>query len=188
MTIKERLHEMHAPNLHVKELLHKVHSKDRIQDLGSCSIVDMSGLNGTVSNPRYALALSEANDADLAGLVEVFPLGFHPISPFMKKALPDTPLTQQWWHEVHSKALADPDVKVLKVVDPAASNRIVGLCRYRLPREGPVPEGLGAGSWELTPWTEDHDQALCKPMVAIMTEERPKIMEARPHYRESSIT
>lgn len=191
MTVKERLHDLHVkehvkdvlPNLHVRALLQSLHGKERLADLGSCSVVDMSGLNGTVSNPRFSLKLSEADDADIPGLTKVFPRAFHPISPFMAKAIPDTPLVQQWWSEVHATAIADQGVTLLKVVDPA-DNEIIAFARWRLPCKGPVKEGFGSGSWSLTPLTEDHGKKLCEPMIAVMAEERPKVMQARPHYCE----
>lgn len=130
--------------------------------------------------PR-SLELCEANDTDLPALSSIFAKSFHPVSSFMKQAIPDTLQTSQWWSEMYSFGLNDPEVQIMKVVDAAADKRIVALAQWRLPARLRAM-AVNAGSWSAVPLTGDHDKVLCNAFIGLMAEQRRAVMQDRPHY------
>ena len=134
----------------------------------------------------FSLKLCEADYTDIPALSSVFSKSFHPVSSFMKQAIPDTLQISQWWNEVNLFALNDPQTRIMKVVDTAAEGRIVALARWGLPA-GEKVMAVGAGCWCTVPLTADHDEALCDAFIGFMAECRREVMQDRPHYCKSQL-
>jgi hypothetical protein len=135
---------------------------------------------GAPKAPR-SLELCEANGTDVPALSSIFAESFHPVSSFMKQAIPDTLQTSQWWSEMYNFALNDPEVRIMKVVDAAADQKIVALAQWRLPARLRAM-AVNAGSWSAVPLTGDHDKVLCNAFIDLMAEQRRAVMQDRPHY------
>jgi len=124
------------------------------------------------------LIVLEATLADVPALQSIFARAFYPVSPYMKKAIPDTPQVAEWWGTVHKIAIKDPGIRLLKVVDSALDDEIIALCRWRVPGMF----GKDAGLWLEVPLTSDHDEELCLAFIKPMGEQRKELMGDRPHY------
>jgi GNAT superfamily N-acetyltransferase len=124
----------------------------------------------------------EARTQDLPSLGTIFARSFHPVNSFMRLALPDTLLVQQWWQDVFSKEIEDPDCHPLIAISTAqdSSNEpVIGILTLRLIQ----PNAPGAGFWSSSPWTSDHDQEKCNAVAESMSTYREKIMQDRgKHY------
>jgi hypothetical protein len=141
----------------------------------------MDNLAQDASQAPFCLELCEANHTDLSALSSIFSKSFHPVSTFMKQAIPDTLQISRWWSEVNNVALNDPQVRIMKIVDTAADRRIVALARWGLPAEKSA-RAIDAGCWSAVPLTPDHDEALCNAFISFMVECRRDVMQDRPHY------
>ena len=135
--------------------------------------------------PPY-LELCDSKFTDVPALSSIFSKSFHPVSSFMKQAIPDTLQILQWWSEVNTLALNDPEFRIMKVVDTAADRRIVAYARWRLPAAA-RPMTVDAGGWSAMPLTAYHDEALCNAFINFMAEQRRTLMQNRPHYCKSSV-
>lgn len=135
------------------------------------------------SQHPHSLRLCEATNDDLPALSSIFASSFHPVSRFMKQAIPDTSETVRWWSEVYSFALHDPEGRIMKVVDTASDGRIVALAQWRLPAKARVM-AMDAGAWSAVPLTDDHNEVLCNAFISLMAEQRRAVMQDRPHYRK----
>jgi hypothetical protein len=134
-----------------------------------------------VSRAPNSLELCEANHSDLPALSSIFPESFHPISNFMKQAIPFTLQTSGWWSDVYNFALNDPEGLTMKIVDTSADRRIVALAQWRLPAKVRAM-AVDASSWSAVPLTSDHDKVLCNAFIGLMAEQRSAVMQDRPHY------
>ena len=125
--------------------------------------------------------LSQVTFDDLSTLRSVFSQSFHPVSAFMCKAIPDTPVVCKWWDEVNHFAFEEKRVHLMKVIDTAANDKIIAMARWRLPDVG-SEMAPGAGTWTAVPLTPDHDQELCDAFIEFLAKWRTAVMQDRPHY------
>ena len=139
-----------------------------------------------VSKPPPYLELCDSKLMDVLALSSIFSKSFHPVSSFMKQAIPDTLQISQWWNEVNTLALSDPEFRVMTIVDTAADRRIVAYARWRLPA-AVRSMAVDAGGWSAMPLTAYHDEALCNAFINFMAEQRRSLMQDRPHYCKSII-
>lgn len=130
------------------------------------------------STTKANLELQPVTASDLPEVATVFPRSFHPISSFMRQAMPDTPVVRKWWIDVHQGALSDPDVHLMKVIDKDNDGAIIAICRWRTDRQGNC---VDAGTWSQFQLSEDHDHELCNAFIVFMAEQRPLLMAGRPH-------
>ena len=135
--------------------------------------------------PPY-LELCDSKFTDVPALSSVFSKSFHPVSSFMKQAIPDTLQILQWWSEVNTLALNDPEFRIMKIVDTAADRIIVAYARWRLPT-AVRSTAVDAGGWSAMPLTASHDEALCNAFINFMAEQRRTLMQDRPHYCKSLV-
>jgi hypothetical protein len=135
--------------------------------------------------PPY-LELCDSKFTDVPALSSVFSKSFHPVSSFMKQAIPDTLQILQWWSEVNTLALNDPEFRIMKIVDTAADRRIVAYARWRLPA-AVRSMAVDAGGWSAIPLTAYHDEVLCNAFINFMAEQRGTLMQDRPHYCKSLV-
>lgn len=128
------------------------------------------------------LVLGPAASSDCLGLTTIFAKSFHPVSSFMRQAIPDTPMTRAWWDRVNSVALDDPDIRLMKVVDRSRGNQIAAIARYRIATRKPIAgKGEDSGTWSKIPLTEDHDRELCTAFIEFMGNARKDHMGDRLH-------
>jgi hypothetical protein len=132
------------------------------------------------------LELCVSKFTDVPALSSIFSKSFHPVSSFMKQAIPGTLQISQWWSEVNTLALNDSEFRIMKVVDKAADRRIAAYARWRLPA-GMRSMAVDAGGWSAMPLTPYHDEALCYAFITFMAEQRRTLMQDRPHYCKSSV-
>jgi hypothetical protein len=129
---------------------------------------------------RTPTQLRQATNADIPRLVDVFFEAFHPVSPYMRQAQPDTMIVRKFWDTTFRQALDDPELTVMVVVDCSVEpHRIIALGRFRL---SPPSASLDAGQWSRIPWTEDHDVELCDGFASFLASCRQKMMHGVEHY------
>ena len=119
----------------------------------------------------------EARKFDIDSLTTIVPRSFHPVNPYIKQALPDTPLVRKWWAQVFEYERNEPNCHVLVALDPA-TDKDIGILLLRL--MGAHEEG--AGVWTNYELSEDHDEVMYSSMVNSMVEHRERTMLGRPHY------
>ena len=134
----------------------------------------------SVGTAKPPLVVEAATADNLSELATVFARSFHPTSPYMLQAIPDTPLTRAWWIETNRQALEDRQIRLDVVVDQG-TGRIVAICRYRLTDVGDKSIGWDAGLWSRIPLTPDHDQELCDRFISFMANQRTEVMAIRRH-------
>lgn len=128
------------------------------------------------------LVLRSATASDRLELTAIFAKSFHPVSPFMRQAIPDTPVTRAWWDRVNSVALEDPDVRLIKVMESSRGDLIAGIARYRtVTRKLAADKNEESGTWSKVPLTEDHNHELCIAFIEFMGNARKDHMGDRPH-------
>ena len=133
---------------------------------------------------KPSLHLRPATDADFPSLADVFYKAFHPVSPYMRRAQPDTPLVRAFWNEAHTYSLNDPNVRLMVVVDKSAEpERIIAQGRFRAPSsDTTTTENLDAGVWPCIPLTADHDAEMCNAFIDFIVLCRQKQMTGKRHY------
>ena len=137
------------------------------------------------SSPGFTLSL--ARESDLPQLISIFPRSFHPTSPYMKAAIPETPIIADWWRHVHCTAINASSVQLLQVKAnlPAGQgeeeSEVIAICRWRLPGSLEIEE-TRAGYWSLIPLSPDHNDELYNAFTKPLGDYRLKLMGDRPHY------
>lgn len=121
----------------------------------------------------------EARPSDVESLATILPRAFHPVNPYIKKTLPDTPSVREWWSRLFISAIGDPSCNVLIALDPA-TGKDIGVLNLRLFR----PEERGCGFWtdDAFEFSPDINRDMCQAMVDSMIEYREKLMMGRPHF------
>ena len=136
---------------------------------------------------KRPLALRAATEVDLPRLTDVFFESFHPVSAFMRRAIPDTPLTRDYWTRTNTNALLDPDVRLMVVTDTSITpEHIIALGRFRATPSTPFigsEHPLDAGTWSRVALSPDHDIGLCTAFIDFLALGRNKTMpEGQLHY------
>ncbi|KAE9366295.1 acyl-CoA N-acyltransferase [Stipitochalara longipes BDJ] len=124
------------------------------------------------------LVVSEATLPDIPAIKHIFARAFYPISPYMAKAMPDTPQMAEWWGRVNQAAIEDSKMRLIKVTETALSAEVIAICRWRVAGSF----GRDAGFWTEFPLTPYHNTELCESFIKPMGEYRRKLMGDRPHY------
>ena len=124
----------------------------------------------------HNIRVVEAKLTDVESLTTIVPRSFHPVNPYIKKALPDTAAMRQWWSKIFIDAISDPKCKVMTAIDPKNSN-VIGVLNLRL--MGAQDKGSGLWMYDLT---DDHDKIAYPPMIAGMTEHRERTMLGTAHF------
>lgn len=128
---------------------------------------------------KEAILISEAEESDLDSLTTIVPRAFHPVNPYIKRALPDTPSVRAWWKEIFTSEINDRTCHVLVARNPQVNTEsIVGVLTLRLMHA----EDRGAGFWTLHHPAPDIDQGLFTEMIAGMLEYRTKLITGKPSY------
>ena len=123
------------------------------------------------------LPVVEADESNIASLKTIVARSFHPVNPYIRNTLPDTPLMREWWAQNFTEQLRDPRCNVLTVLDQASKDA-VGILLLRLMG----PQERGSGSWTSRELTDDHDKEAYKPMIDGMTEHRERVMFGTAHF------
>ncbi|TKA22281.1 hypothetical protein B0A50_08243 [Salinomyces thailandicus] len=121
--------------------------------------------------------VTEARQCQIESLKTIVARGFHPVNPYIRKVLPDTPLMRDWWAANFTEQLSYPNCKLLTVLDEN-SQATVGLLALRLM----AADERGSGSWTTSTLTPDHNEAGYRPMIDGMTEHREQTMLGTRHY------
>ena len=153
--------------------------------------------------PKFALMASPdliirpATLDDVDELVDVYFRAFHPVSPFMVRAFPDTTQMRSWWAQLHRYAVLDPEVTLMIVTSKSRNGAIVAMARRRyfptLPHhpialEGPDadfarPDGdLSAGTWTLCKMCPDINVEMFEAMMAFMAQAHTQLMTGKRHF------
>ncbi|KAL0562788.1 hypothetical protein V5O48_019290 [Marasmius crinis-equi] len=117
-------------------------------------------------------------------MAPIFARSFHPVSPYMVRAFPDTHVIESWWESVHNYSITSPDISIHVVTH---GEHIVALARWRFSsstwdtEEPETPGDLTSGTWSLIPLSSGHDEELCKSMIDFMGVTRKSYMSGRPH-------
>lgn len=131
---------------------------------------------------QSTLAVQPVASTDLPELTTIFTKSFHPVSSYMRQAIPDTALTRRWWNDVNEVALNDPEVRLIKAVDSVRDDRLVAIARYRIAaRKLTTGDANDSGTWSKLPLTKDHDLELCTAFMDFMGNARKDHMEGRRH-------
>ena len=130
-----------------------------------------------MANKIDEVKVIEARPSDIESLTTIVARSFHPVNPYIKKTLPDTPGMRQWWSRIFTNESNDPSCHVLVALDPA-TDKDIGILNLRFFE----PEDRGVGFWTSYKWVEDIDHDLCKPMIDAMVEFRERIMMGSRHY------
>ncbi|KAK1234976.1 hypothetical protein PQX77_001810 [Marasmius sp. AFHP31] len=140
--------------------------------------------------------IRRAEPTDAKKMAPIFASSFHPVSPYMKRAMPDTPVVEAWWEAIHDYSAASSDVSIHIVT---CADEIVALARWRfssptwdtepIKRSQPESENStlaftgdsSAGTWSLFRLSSDHDEELCKSMIDFLGATRKSYMSGRAH-------
>ncbi|KAF9258272.1 hypothetical protein L218DRAFT_964641 [Marasmius fiardii PR-910] len=160
-----------------------------------------------MASSSTSLKLRRAELSDVKEMAPIFARSFHPISEYMRTAMPDTPVIQAWWESIHLYSISSPDISVYVVTAPTQDSyrkeEIIALARWRFsrstwneeagneilldqPSSDPNPfdcKGHGdlpAGTWSL-PLTPDHDKDLCESFIDFITSTRKQYVSNRSH-------
>lgn len=123
------------------------------------------------------ISVSEARQSDLDSLTTIVTRSFHPVNPYIKRALPDTPELRAWWSRIFEDEMREESCHVLVALD-SKTNKDIGVLTLRLL----APNDKGAGFWTMYPLTQDHEWEKYRSMVDGMVEARERLMLGRPHY------
>jgi ribosomal protein S18 acetylase RimI-like enzyme len=134
--------------------------------------------------PETSFHLRPATVADIPVLASVWYDAFHPVSPFMRRAFPDTPLIREYWTKANTYALNDPDIRTMVVANEASKpEQVIAVARFQAPpADTSVAQPLDAGTWSRFPWTIDHDVQTLNTAVAFQSAGREKAMQGKRHY------
>lgn len=129
---------------------------------------------------QTSLPITEATPANIASLTTIVARSFHPVNPFIKKCLPDTPQMRQWWARGFTDSFASADAHILTALDASGGDHLAAgvlTCRFM------GPEERGAGIWTRTPVgpDDDHDRAMYAAIIENMTVHRERLMLGRRH-------
>lgn len=126
---------------------------------------------------RENIVVIEARPSDIISLTTIVARSFHPVNPYIKKTLPDTPGVRQWWSQIFSEESNDPSCHLLTAID-TSTDKDIGVLTLRLLG----PDDRGVGFWTIYDWPPDFEHDMCKAMIDSMLENREKLMMGRPHY------
>lgn len=135
------------------------------------------------ASEKARVQVRPARTDDIPSLVPIFPESFHPVSPYILQCFPDTLLMRQWWEDVHTRTLRDPETRLLVAFDTSNNKpRAIAFLRYRVqPRTGGIQQ-LDAGTWSRVPLGPDHYKEGCDAFVAFLAEARQDLMRTQPHF------
>jgi len=123
-----------------------------------------------------AFKVVEASDANVPSLSTIVARSFHPVNPYIKKALPDTEQLRAWWTRIFTDEINDPDANLLTAIDPENDVAVGILSMRRM-----APETKGAGAWSMYDVTPDHDEQSYAAMINSMGVCRERLMLGRRH-------
>ncbi|KAJ8073460.1 hypothetical protein PM082_011736 [Marasmius tenuissimus] len=140
--------------------------------------------------------IRQAEPTDTKEMSPLFASSFHPVSPYIKRAMPDTPVVEAWWEAIHNYSVTSPDISIHVVT---CADEIVALGRWRFssptwdtePIEGSQPDSensnlaftsdTSAGTWSLFGFSPDHDEEMCKSLIDFLGVTRKSYMSGRAH-------
>lgn len=146
-----------------------------------------------------SLTIRRAELSDVKEMGPTFPRSFHPISEYMRTAMPDRPIVQTWWESIHSYSIASPNLSVYVVTAHKAGNQeesergkeeIIALARWRV---GGSPLPLGPTTRTVRSKSQSHRQLstpsprhqnplhLLKPKPLIKRHNRPIRLHKHRH-------
>ncbi|EIN03976.1 acyl-CoA N-acyltransferase [Punctularia strigosozonata HHB-11173 SS5] len=123
--------------------------------------------------------LSPAEPADVPELTSIYLASF--VDPFSLTLFPRTPGVRAWWEQDLAQGFADPNVRMLKVVDDA-SGRIAAFAKWVLPPPQGEEENEEEKGEALPEWPEDADGQLCQSFFAGLLEAKKRLMGPRPYF------
>ena len=119
----------------------------------------------------------EARPSDIESLTTILARSFHPVNPYIRKTLPDTPAVRTWWRQLLEDQRQNPDCHLLTAADTATETSI-GILVLRLLGA----DERGAGFWTKFDWPSDINENMLQAMIDPMVENREKFMLGRPHF------
>ena len=122
--------------------------------------------------------------SDFPSLANVFYQSFHPVSAYMRQAIPDTPLVRDHWEKTNAYSLQDPEVGLMVVADKSTQpEHVIALCRFRAPSSQTSKlEYFDAGTWSRIPLTTDHDAKLFNDLFNFIILCQKKVMTGKKYY------
>ncbi|KAF2774284.1 hypothetical protein EJ03DRAFT_3964 [Teratosphaeria nubilosa] len=128
--------------------------------------------------------VEDASISDLDSLSTILARSFHPVNPYIKETIPDTPATRTWWKAVFKNSIEYPKSHVLIAVDTTSAStprKALGILMFRLM----AFDEPGRGLWASVPPTSDHHGEKYNNILGAL-DARERIMRtaqtgARPH-------
>ncbi|KAK1071799.1 hypothetical protein LTR12_008566 [Friedmanniomyces endolithicus] len=127
--------------------------------------------------PPDGIGVLEASESNVPSLSTIVARSFHPVNPYIRKVLPDTPHLRKWWSNIFTNQIEDSNTHLLTALDPKTNTAIAVLSMRRM-----AADDKGAGSWNNHDLTPDHDVVGYKAMIDSMGEHRERLMLGRPHF------
>ncbi|KAK3113254.1 hypothetical protein LTR53_009622 [Teratosphaeriaceae sp. CCFEE 6253] len=128
------------------------------------------------TRPPADVPVTEASQADASTLCTIVPRAFHPVNPYIKKTMPDTPDMRSWWSRIFTDEINDKNAHLLAAVDPNSGTAVGILSMRRM-----TAQQKGAGAWSMYSLTPDHDEENYRAMIDSMGQCRERLMLGRPH-------
>jgi hypothetical protein len=120
------------------------------------------------------LVLLPVSDEDIPAITTLWYDSIY--SPSFSKIWPDTPTCRAWWNAANRADLHQkPYQYYLKVVDPAADDRLVAYGKWDLA----MPETRGS---RFPPWCKDTVPEEASRYVRCLDSERERVCGSRPNY------
>jgi ribosomal protein S18 acetylase RimI-like enzyme len=149
--------------------------------------------------------IREATLADLEGehsLLTILPRAFHPINPYMKSVIPDTPKVRDWWLKIFGYCINNEGYQVLIATTTTAEptgneaqavkhdhDEVIGVLLLHYVDSS--NESAKENCWTLYPPTSDHDQTKFNAMLGVDETNKsynppplnnPENMRTSPHF------
>ncbi|KAK5115283.1 hypothetical protein LTR62_001483 [Meristemomyces frigidus] len=128
--------------------------------------------------PSTAILLLDKPTKDhLPSLSTISARAFHPVNPYWRRAIPDTPLTRDWWIKVFTDYINNEYSYALTATDPQEPNKVLGvlLLSYN------DPSAKRAGTWADFEITPDHDAEAAAAMLGAGADAHPRLMKGNSH-------
>ena len=138
------------------------------------------------------LQIRPATLQDVEAMSTIFFKSFHPVSEYMQQAFPNTPVVQEWWKQVYTAGINDPDATLMVVTDPEKNGEITALEIWRTYKDenqhhrieesraqhNPLAD---AGTFGYVPLTSDHNQEYVNAAIGFMIKTHKQYVGDKPH-------
>lgn len=130
--------------------------------------------NSTADNE---IKITEAQHSDLDSLSTILARSFHPVNPYIKKCLPDTPSVREWWTQLFRSGIDSLSSRIL-IASTSTPNQVVGVLILGFMQA----DEKGAGNWTKHAPSPDIDTNMFTAMIDNMITQRERLMLGRRHF------